>query len=244
MTLTAALEGKDGIVCATDSRGTFGDPRNITAQNDTMKKLYPITKYSVIMVSGANQQGAMIMNEIQQITLQKHIEGVTGIMQELRGISRERYNEWFPSFPMVPHQGAAAPPRPGLIFTIAGYDLGGGKPAISRIYEILSTQDYAPNLFDFGFALSGIPQYATYLLNRLYTREMTVKQLLPLAAYIITETASQDGKVGGDLQMCTITESKGVEILDSERVKRILKSNEDKSNKLHELFISDNYEER
>ncbi len=73
---------------------------------------------------------------------------------------------------------------------------------------------------------------------------MTVKQLLPLAAYIITETASQDGKVGGDLQMCTITESKGVEILDSERVKRILKSNEDKSNKLHELFISDNYEER
>ena len=244
MTLTVALEGKDGIVCATDSRGTFGDPRNITAQNDTMKKLYPITKYSVIMVSGANQQGAMIMNETQQVTAQKHIEGATNIMQKLREISRMRYNEWFPAFPMVPHQGVTAPPRPGLIFTIAGYDLEGDKPAISRIYEILSAQDYAPNLFDFGFALSGVPQYATYLLNRLYTREMTVKQLLPLAAYIITETASQDGKVGGDLQMSTITPSKGVEILDSESVKRILKSNEDKSNKLHELFISDIFEEK
>lgn len=34
MTLLIALKGKDGLVMASDNRGTFGDPRGVTAQND------------------------------------------------------------------------------------------------------------------------------------------------------------------------------------------------------------------
>lgn len=45
MTLTVCLKGKDGMVLASDSRGTFGDPRRVTAQNDNMKKLYAVSKY-------------------------------------------------------------------------------------------------------------------------------------------------------------------------------------------------------
>ena len=39
MTLLVALRGKDGIVAAADSRGTFGDPRGVTAQNDSQRGL-------------------------------------------------------------------------------------------------------------------------------------------------------------------------------------------------------------
>jgi len=39
MTLTVCIEGSDGMVLASDSRGTFGDPRGLTAQNDTIKKI-------------------------------------------------------------------------------------------------------------------------------------------------------------------------------------------------------------
>lgn len=37
MTLLAALKGVDGLVLAADSRGTFGAPRETTAQNDAQQ---------------------------------------------------------------------------------------------------------------------------------------------------------------------------------------------------------------
>jgi hypothetical protein len=46
-TLAVALVGADGIVAAPDSRGTFGDPRATTAQNDTMTKLHGISSSDV-----------------------------------------------------------------------------------------------------------------------------------------------------------------------------------------------------
>jgi|SRR6187200_1095589 20S proteasome alpha/beta subunit len=48
MTLTLCLQGKDGIVVAADSRGTFGDPRHITAQNDTIKKVYLVGNVGIL----------------------------------------------------------------------------------------------------------------------------------------------------------------------------------------------------
>jgi 20S proteasome alpha/beta subunit len=236
MTLTTSLEGSDGLVCVTDSRGTFGDPRGLTAQNDTMQKLYPTTKYAVVMISGANSQGAMVMDEVRGVIAQSKIEGATNVMQKIREVARMRYNDWFPNFPMQAHPNIPLPARPALGFLIAGYDLESNGPTTRRTYALISSQDYAPNLFDFGFGLAGVAQYATFLLNRLYVRGMTVSKLLPLAAYITTETASQDAKVGGPLQMCTITPSAGVMVLTPEQVEEIVKSNEDKSKKLKELF--------
>jgi 20S proteasome alpha/beta subunit len=71
---------------------------------------------------------------------------------------------------------------------------------------------------------------------------MTVKKLLSLAAYVITETASQDGKVGGSLQMCIITPSDGVKVINSQEIGEIVKSNESKSERLRELFWGEGHE--
>lgn len=197
MTLIACLQGVDGLVCVTDSRGTFGDPRTLTAQNDTMKKLYTFSKFSAVMVSGATQQGAMIMDEVGRVIVETKIEGATNVMQKIREISRARYQDWFPNFQLQPNPALPVPVRPALAIIIGGYDLVVGIAKTQRIYTIISNQDYAPNLHDFGYALGGVPQYATYLLNRIYDQSMKVEELVPLAAYIVTETANQDGKVGG-----------------------------------------------
>ena len=64
MSLLVALSGRDGIVVASDSRGTFGDPRAITAQNDSQKKLYVVSKRAAILVAGSGELGASVMAQV------------------------------------------------------------------------------------------------------------------------------------------------------------------------------------
>jgi 20S proteasome alpha/beta subunit len=94
-------------------------------------------------------------------------------------------------------------------------------------------------LHDYGYALNGVAQYALYLLNRLYTQNLTVEKLLPLGAYVITETASQDGKVGGPVQLMKITPNEGCVILKTEEINRILQDNNLRTEKLKMLFYGE-----
>lgn len=59
------------MVLASDSRGTFGDPRGITAQNDNMKKVYGVSKYVGVLFAGSGELGANIINEIQKEIVEK-----------------------------------------------------------------------------------------------------------------------------------------------------------------------------
>jgi 20S proteasome alpha/beta subunit len=89
-----------------------------------------------------------------------------------------------------------------------------------------------------GFAIQGVPQYALYLLNRLYVKEVTMAELKALAAYVIVETASQDGKVGGPVQMATITPDDGCAILGRPAVEEIVDANAARSEQLRRSFFA------
>ncbi|MQY61740.1 hypothetical protein GH146_00450, partial [archaeon] len=184
MTLTVCLRGKDGFVLASDSRGTFGDPRGTTAQNDTIQKVYLIRNIGILTAGGP--QGNMIIEEVRRTVESENIDDATKVMEKLREISRNRFNEWFPTFPLMPIPGQNSQfVRPCVQLTIAGYDSENEK-LIPRIYSMLSNLDFAPNLHDFGFALGGVAQYALYLLNRLYDVNMDIASLKHLAAYVVT----------------------------------------------------------
>jgi 20S proteasome alpha/beta subunit len=134
-------------------------------------------------------------------------------MEVIRETAVQRYSEWFPGFALQPMPGVQVPVRPDLALIVAGYDLDSqGKPTEQKIYTLISGLAFAPMLHDYGFALQGIAQYALYLLNRLYEQERRVKQLQRLAVYVIIETASQDGKVGGPLQVATILKEGGAAV--------------------------------
>ena len=114
MTLTVTLAVKDGMVFASDSRGTIGDPRVLTAQNDTIKKQYVLKDHTVLQMSGANETGAMIIEEIENWCKKQEICTTTNIMYESRKILVKRFDEWFPNMPPQPIQGLKAVSRPIL----------------------------------------------------------------------------------------------------------------------------------
>lgn len=233
MTLTVCLSGTDGLVLASDSRGTFGDPRGITAQNDTIKKLYFVQDVGILL--SGSQEANLIIEEVGKLSASKSLKGATLVMQEVRKVAMERFDEWYKGFPLFPVPGQnPAFVRNTLQLTVAGYDIS-EKDALPRMYSMVSNYNFTPNLHDFGFALGGIAQYALYLLNRLYVAGMETTSLAYLAAYVITETASQDGKVGGPVQMGIVT-PKGSRILSVDEIGKILAENERKNRDLRGFF--------
>lgn len=122
MTLLVSLSGVDGLVVATDSRGTFGDPRMTTAQNDSQKKLYVTTKYTAVLTAGAGEVAASLMAD--SATVLAGIEGVTPVMQALRAHIRTQYAAWFPNFAIQPVPNVPIPMRPDIAFIIVGTTSG------------------------------------------------------------------------------------------------------------------------
>mgnify|MGYP001050156755 CR=1 FL=1 len=237
MTLILCLKGKDGMVLASDSRGTFGDPRGVTAQNDTQKKVYRLSKFSGMLIAGSGEIGAMVFSVLVDNMRQKQEAGVTEIMEIARKALKEKFDEWFSPkrFQLQPNPAIPVPSRPDLAVIIGGYDLLNGEPRVPRIYTLVSAYDFAPMLHDYGFALQGVGQYALYLLNRLYRADSPVPNLVPLASYVITETASQDGKVGGPIQIVTIT-SEGCKDLSGAEVAQVIQENEKRKDVLRDSF--------
>lgn len=234
MTLLVALKGTDGLVLAADSRGTFGDPRGVTAQNDSQKKAHILSTHAALLMSGAAELGS---NVLLRYARGDSPDGVTAVMEAFRAVARQSYAEWLPHMPPAVPQGVPALPRPDLGFIVAGYDEAdeGGKPE-ARIYTLMSGLDFAPMLHEYGFALQGVAQYALYLLNRLYEPNRTLPELSALAVYAVTETASQDGKVGGPVRVITISPTDGCSELPLESVEKIISENTRRSESLKMSF--------
>jgi 20S proteasome alpha/beta subunit len=236
MTLLVGLRGHDGLVVAADSRGTFGDPRGLTAQNDSQKKLYITSKYSAVLLAGSGELGASLMEAVLKEI--QGSEGVTPIMEKTRLVLRQKYAEMFSGFAIQQLPGLTIPVRPDVQLLLAGYDLDpSGKPTEQRIFQLLSQLDFAPMLHNYGFGLVGVAQYALYLLNRLYENGSSIEHLKALAAYVISETASQDGKVGGKIRLATITPKDGAVELSELDIERIIVENSIRNSSLKDSFF-------
>ena len=239
MTLIVALRGKDGIVAAADSRGTFGDPRGVTAQNDSQQKVHIVSGHVALLMSGPGELGAQLIADIVQIIQAQGTDGATNVMAIVRATARQRYAEWFPHLPVAVLPGVPQMARPDLALIVAGYDAdGAGAYKLPRLYQTVSALDFPPMLHEYGFALAGVAQYALYLLNRLYEPDRSLSDLASLAVYVIKETASQDGKVGGPVRVVTVTPAKGGVALSEEDVHKLHASNEERGAALRKSFYT------
>ena len=237
MTLLIALKGKDGLVMAADSRGTFGDPRGITAQNDAQQKAHILSPHVSVLVAGSGEVGTLIIDLVRKKVNDQKVDWASPVLSILRDTVREQYNNWFPSVPPIQPfaliQTGQVPIRPDLGFLVGGYE-NNGTP---RLFSMGSLQDFSPMLHDYGFAVLGVAQYALYLLNRLYEADRTISELTSLAVYVITETASQDGKVGGPVNVITIkSDDEGCQTLAAEAVLNIQEANQTRSKALQNSF--------
>jgi 20S proteasome alpha/beta subunit len=238
MTLIVAVEAQDGIVLAGDSRGTIGDPRGLTAINDSFDKIFKLSDYCGIGISGASELANKFIDSLQLKIKEKNLVKVDDIVDEIYVSGKEGYNKWFgpkPWYSTAQQGGQIVDLRPVMTFVVCGYNNAGDNK--SRIYILTSQFDFVPQLCTGGHMLAGVPQYAVYLLHRLYNRQMKLENVTALSAYLITETATQDPKVGGPVKISQITADKGYEALKPEVIKSIIEKNDGQNIKLREFFF-------
>jgi 20S proteasome alpha/beta subunit len=204
MTLAISITAKDGVALAADTRVTSGDPRGPTTVNDTVKKIFELGDFCGLSIAGDGGLGASVIDAIYY-ELHKNPGyrqlSVDEMMVTCREKAVRKYNEWFTD--------VAYEDRPTLHMMISGYrkDIShGGFIDCPEIFTLHSERNFAPHRWTLvGFMAIGITPLATYLLNTLYTKEITLKHALELAVFAILETASQDGKVGKDIQLASFS---------------------------------------
>lgn len=204
MTLAISIIAKDGVAVAADSRVTSGDPRGPTTVNDTVKKIFELGDFCGLTIAGDGGLGASLIDVIYY-ELHKNPDYRSLSADEMLVICRDsairKYNEWFSKITYEE--------RPTLHMILSGYrkDISNsGFIDAPEIFTLHSERNFAPHRWTLlGFMAIGITPLATYLLNTLYTKEITLKHALELATFSILETASQDGKVGKDIQLASFS---------------------------------------
>ena len=84
--------------------------------------------------------------------------------------------------------------------------------------------------------MAGIVQYAIYLKHRFYDPNMGISQATRLAIYLITETATQDPKVGGSIKAAQVT-AQGYSQLSDDDIGGIIQANEEQNKSLKRFFM-------
>ena len=227
MSLIVGMRARDGIVIASDSRGTVGDPRGLTAINDSQLKIFSVGRFG-IGLAGASELGAALLDELRKVNL-AGCPNIDICVQTMAQVSVNLFTQWFREIPPAA--------RPGLLFTVAGYRVTDSQPPEAMIYMLNSQLNFAPQLFTNMPSLSGIPQYAVYLVNRYYDPSISLERAKALAEYLISETASQDPKVGGPIKMAEITPEKGYRELTEQEVAEIQQSNKELNVQLRQFFL-------
>ena len=196
MTLTICIRAANGIILASDSRATSRDPRSETTINDTVKKIFPIGRFSGVGIAGDGGLAMTLLDDLKE-KIHKDID-VRRLVREFHKYSREIFNEW------LPHEKPDE--RALLSMILAGYTENGNS-GIAEIYNLYSFDNFVPRKSTTGFSCLGITYLAQYLLNRFYQSDITIEHAAELAAFCIKETASQDGKVGGNLQLASFSDT-------------------------------------
>jgi len=229
MTLVVALQASDGIVLAGDNRGTFGDPRGFMAVSDVRKKIFKLSDYCGVGIAGPPDVASNLLKNLELQLESQNLVYADDVTLFLRDSFRAKYNDWFQQFKIQE--------RPLMGVVIAGYEKSfSGDELVPRIYTISSEQDYATMLCDQGFCLLGLPLFPTYLVNRLYDMTATKEHVISLAEYIISETGTQDPKVGGPIGIALITADDGYRELDESEVADVHQKNQEELHKFREHF--------
>ena len=220
------MKADRAIILGADSRGTIGDPRGLTAINDSYLKIFPMGRCG-IGIAGASEIGTALLDELRK----QGSDDLTDIDQTIsivRNESTQCFNNWFGNIPSIQ--------RPGVLLTVAGYRRRTSAQPDPMIYLLNSQTNFAPQLFGHMPCMTGVPQYAVYLVHRYYDPTISVEQAKCLVEYLIAETASQDPKVGGPIRIAEIT-PEGYKELNESEVETIHQRNESLNQQLRQFFM-------
>jgi 20S proteasome alpha/beta subunit len=226
MSLIVAMKSRGAIILGADSRGTIGDPRGLTAINDTYQKIFPLGCCG-LGIAGASEMGNVLLDELRKANIQQ-VSSIDDGVRQVGQQSAQFFSRWFGSIP--PAQW------PAVLLTLVGYRFN-EKQAEPLIYMLVSQSNFAPQLWGEYPCMSGVPQYAVYLAHRYYAPSISTEQAKVLTAYLIAETASQDPKVGGPIRIAEITPQNGYRELTKREVDDICKYNQSLNKAIRSVFL-------
>jgi 20S proteasome alpha/beta subunit len=235
MTLAIGIITKDGVAIASDSRVTSGDPRGPTTVNDTVKKVFELGDFCGLAIAGDGGLGASIIDviyyELHQLANYRLLS-VDELLIICRDCAIKKYNEWFDQ--------VAYEDRPTLHIILTGYrkDIAKARFIDSpEIFTLHSERNFAPHRWTLlGFMAIGITPLATYLLNTLYTKEISLNHSLELATFAIMETASQDGKVSKGIQLASFSLNNSFALYDQVKISEFVSAAERRRDDLRRAF--------
>jgi hypothetical protein len=164
LTLAVAIKASDAIVMASDSRGTIGDPRGLTAVNDTQQKVFQFGACG-LAIAGAAEMALAILDEFGKA-----------------GVKPANVDEGVASFTTAAamcegwYRGIPPAQRPGAMFILGGYRMAADGP-VPMVYILNSQSSFAPQLANNYPMMAGVPQYAIYLSHRYYDPAISGKML-------------------------------------------------------------------
>lgn len=223
MTLVVAIKAQGGIVLAGDSRGTIGDPRGLTAINDTQIKVNQIGNNGIAF-AGSAEFALALLDEYRKRNLASRTN-IDELVTAVAKVSGDLYDQWFRT--LKPSE------RSGVILLLAGYRGRTNKEPL--IYILNSQTNFAVGVAP-EMMMAGVPQYAIYLFHRYYDPTITLERARALAEYLISETASQDPKVGGPIHIAEVTPD-GYKKLTDDEVKKLNEANGSLNRNLRSFFL-------
>lgn len=225
MTLALSIMAAGGIIVAADSRGTVGDPRGLTAVNDTQQKLFQLGKCGLV-IAGASEVALAIIDELGKRDLAEPDNIDQGL--QAFGQAATFCDDWY--------RGIPPDKWPGALFILAGYRPSDGDADSTPFAFLLNSNTrFAPQLANNYPMMIGVPQYAVYLSHRYYEPGISRHNAAALAEYLISETASQDPKVGGLVHIAAVT-ADGFEKLADEEVEGLSQRNAGLNQRLKTFF--------
>ena len=199
MTLVLAMAATEGVVLASDRRTAIEEEERRLV-TDTSRKIFQLSDHVGVALCGRGDLGVYLVEKLVRQTREREIDGISSLFEFAPRFLIAAYDE-------VTHriQSRSKPPV-GFVFAGLDRDAWGiySQPRICSIYE---WEGFQPLISTTGWDASGIVWIAEYLISRFYDPSMTVSQLANLASLAISETASQDSRVGGEPLIALITAS-------------------------------------
>jgi len=199
VTLVLALAGTDGVVLAGDSRTAIEeeDRRLVT---DTSRKIFQVSDHVSVALCGRGDLGVYLVEKLVREARERELDGISSLFEFAPQFLVAAYDE------VTCRIQSGSKPPVGFIFAGLDRDVWCiySQPRICSIYE---WEGFQPLISTTGWDASGIVWIAEYLISRFHHRSMTVGQLGTLASLAISETASQDSRVGGEPLIAMITAS-------------------------------------
>jgi 20S proteasome alpha/beta subunit len=230
VSLALALRAVDGFVLATDSRATEGYTLEGPRTRDDSVKFIQLNDDCGVLTYGLSDIGHTGITNLKECVSKKfkYYNSLPRILDRAMDIFNRVSSDWEKGNSEVRRRDN------DVGFVLAGYERG---EKAFRVFN-LQSPNFLPRRIKNGCLLAGQWHVSKFLMNKLYTKDMSVDALKHLAVFLLNSTMSVEKTVGGTIRLATITKSESFEWVSEDEVRCIAENNKIFRNFFQEQFYS------